>query len=145
LNARLKSAQLFGLDLRANVIDAGRKRDTNSVAETPLYRLGSRLNCKKSLLLAGIAAIRAIPVTVIRQGSPARACHAPVRDFMQRAPDKILSEEDAVGLTRHVVRLIRTALQHGPVRLLKGGVKKAYELRYHKGAGADTHFSPWDF
>ena len=64
---------------------------------------------------------------------------------MQCAPNKILSEDDAVRLTRRVVGLIRPALQHGSLRLLKGRIKQGYELRSRKEAGADTHFSHLDF
>ena len=48
LNARLEAAQLLGLNLRADIIDTRRKRYANGLAETPLYRLGSRLDRKKA-------------------------------------------------------------------------------------------------
>ena len=64
---------------------------------------------------------------------------------MQCAPNKILSEDDAVRLTRRVVGLIRPALQHGSLRLLKGRIKKGYELRCCEAAGFDAHYSAWDF
>ena len=73
---------VLGLNLRANIIDTWRKRHANGFTKTPLYRLGSRLDRKKSLLLASIAAIRAVPVAIVCELSPTPACDTPMRNFV---------------------------------------------------------------
>ena len=78
LNARLEVTQLLGLNLRANIIDTRGKRYANGLTKIPLDRLGPCLDCKKSLLLFSIAAVRAVPVTIIGELSASPARDTPV-------------------------------------------------------------------
>ena len=80
----------------ADIIDTRRKRNTNGLTKTPLDRLGPCLDCKKSLLLVSIAAIRAVPIAIIGELSTTPARDTPVSDLVKRTANVIGAEVNAV-------------------------------------------------
>ena len=70
--------------MHADIIDTRGERYASDFTKTPLYRLGSRLNSEKSLLLVSVPAVRAVPVTVVRKIPATPTGDTPVSDLMER-------------------------------------------------------------
>ena len=69
--------------MRADIVDTRGEQYANGYTKTPLDRLGPCLDRKKSLLLVSIAAIRAVPVTVVRKIPATPTDHTPVSNLME--------------------------------------------------------------